>query len=59
MTTRKVRLELTPAEARALLTSNTHTGAGDLLSVFKDGHATAAFDRVDRKLRDGMRQAGL
>jgi hypothetical protein len=49
--TRKRRLELTEAEARALLTMCTAAEAGDLLELMGNGTAVAAAQRATAKVR--------
>ena len=53
---RVVRVELTVAEAEALLASNRHTAAGDLLGVFADGRGVRTFERADGKVRAALRE---
>lgn len=52
---RPVRLELTQTEAAALLSSNTHTEAGEMREIFLTGREISAFERADRKLREAIR----
>jgi hypothetical protein len=51
MAARKRRLELTEAEARALLTMCTAAEAGDLLELMGNGTAVAAAQRATAKVR--------
>lgn len=51
---RMVRVELTQAEAVALLTSNRHTEAGDMSEIFPNGIEINSFERADRKIRTAL-----
>lgn len=54
MTGRKIKLELTEAEADAMLTMCTHAIAGELLDLMGNGHRVAAAERVEAKVRAGL-----